>query len=306
MARSKAYPTLDLRSCIERAQKIWDEHERKQMTMQEATQALGYKGVSGPSRSKISAMKQFGLFDEGVGGTLKLSKRAIDILHKPTDDPARIAAIKSAIHDVDVFARLLSTHADASVGAITSHLLTEDGFSKVGAKRAAETFLESLEFANGLGGDNLSLDTSLDGDADGSSVRAGDWVQWTSQGMAQFQKPRQIERIEEFEGEQYAIFKNPDGTESGAQVTQLSVEPEPRSGEDKPAGRKPSWMAPPSGGRNPTAGTKQATLPLDSGTVLVEWPSSLTQEDFEDIQAWLKILERKIGRSASEEVEDDD
>ena len=89
-------------------------------------------------------------------------------------------------------------------------------------------------------------------------------------------------------------------------MTQLSVEPEPRSGEDKPAGRKPSWMAPPSGGRNPTAGTKQATLPLDSGTVLVEWPSSLTQEDFEDIQAWLKILERKIGRSASEEVEDDD
>lgn len=152
MARSKAYPTASLSECVALARKIWDAHNRKQMTLEEATQSLGYKGVSGPSRSKISAMKQFGLLEEPASNTLRLSQRAIDVLHKPEGDPARQEAIHAALGGVEIFAHLARTHAEASEGAIVSTLLTDHEFTDVGARTAAQSFLESIKFAGGVGG----------------------------------------------------------------------------------------------------------------------------------------------------------
>jgi len=44
---------------------------------------------------------------------------------------------------------------------------------------------------------------------------------------------------------------------------------------------------------------KRATLPLDEtdGMVVVEWPKSISNDDFDDISDWLDILKRKIQRS---------
>ncbi|MEQ8769987.1 MAG: hypothetical protein RIB60_05710 [Phycisphaerales bacterium] len=288
MSRSKAYPTADLAACVEHAQQIWDEHERKQLTLEEATQALGYKGVSGPSRSKISAMKQYGLLDEGAGNAVKLSKRAIDILHKPAGDPARAAALRDAVHDVEIFKRLLASHADASVGAVSSHLLTEDGFTKVGADRAAKSFLESIKFAGIGNGDTLS---GSNGDKDESVPGEGDWVQWTSQGVAQFAAPRLVKGFSE-DG-QFAFVE---GTQTGIPMGELTKELPP-SPEVRPP-PNPFASAGQGQAETPPAGSKQDVFTLDSGeSVTARWPDSITPDDFTDIKEWFKILERKIGRS---------
>lgn len=166
MARSKAYPTSGLPECVSLARRIWGEYSRRQMTLEEAAVALGYKGVSGPSRSKISAMKQFGLMEEANSGALKLTQRAIDLLHKPENDPGRYAAAQAALNDVEVFSEILQNDPDASEGAISARLLTDEGFSEVGAKRAAKSFLESVEFVKSVKGDEVSGDDDVFGNGD--------------------------------------------------------------------------------------------------------------------------------------------
>lgn len=52
--------------------------------------------------------------------------------------------------------------------------------------------------------------------------------------------------------------------------------------------------------RNETT-MRQDVFSLAEGQVMIQWPSVLSKESFEDIADWLKILERKIGRSVSEE-----
>jgi hypothetical protein len=46
---------------------------------------------------------------------------------------------------------------------------------------------------------------------------------------------------------------------------------------------------------------RQDVFSLAEVQVTIQWPSTLSKESFEDTADWLKILERKIGRSVSEE-----
>ena len=46
----------------------------------------------------------------------------------------------------------------------------------------------------------------------------------------------------------------------------------------------------------PVPGTKQEIFALDQGEVVIQWPTSLTEADYEDIEPWIDILKRKIKR----------
>lgn len=48
-------------------------------------------------------------------------------------------------------------------------------------------------------------------------------------------------------------------------------------------------------------GMKQETFVLDTGTVTIQWPAKITEENFEDFKSWLKLLERRIGRNVTKE-----
>lgn len=48
---------------------------------------------------------------------------------------------------------------------------------------------------------------------------------------------------------------------------------------------------------------KQEIFALDTGEVTVQWPAALSEADFDDIGAWLKILERKIKRCVRNETD---
>ncbi len=161
MARSKAYPTINLEAAIQASQHIWDKHNRQRMTLEEATVALGYKGISGPSRSKVSALKQYGLLEE-ANNSLSLTQRAIVVLHKEKGDDSRTKAIQSAFNDVAVFADLMADYPNASEGAVSSHLLTEHSFTESGAKQAAKSYLESLKFVNDSTGGTMPGETPPD------------------------------------------------------------------------------------------------------------------------------------------------
>ena len=103
MARSQAYPTSSLPVSVGLIRLIWDERKQKQMTLEEVTQAIGHQGISGPARSKVSALKQYGFLDDLSGSTLRLSRRAMAILHKEGRPQEHDSAVLAAFDAVELF-----------------------------------------------------------------------------------------------------------------------------------------------------------------------------------------------------------
>lgn len=51
-------------------------------------------------------------------------------------------------------------------------------------------------------------------------------------------------------------------------------------------------------------GIKQDVFSLEEGQVVIQWPSNMSASSFEDVRAWLDILERKISRSVKKDDDD--
>lgn len=148
MARSPNYPAISLPEAIASAKRVYESHQRKTITDDELAKAMGYKGLSGPSRSKISALKKYGLVDRSANGW-RLADRAMQIILKPKESDDYQRAISAAILDVELFAQLMESHTDASPGALMAYLEADLGFTRDGAEAAAKSFLETMGLAQG-------------------------------------------------------------------------------------------------------------------------------------------------------------
>ena len=50
-----------------------------------------------------------------------------------------------------------------------------------------------------------------------------------------------------------------------------------------------------------STGLRQERFSLEAGEIIIQFPSSMTKEDYEDFTDWLQILQRKIKRTVTEE-----
>jgi hypothetical protein len=70
-----------------------------------------------------------------------------------------------------------------------------------------------------------------------------------------------------------------------------------------PPTRPFGWLRAPSGSvASPAlpADTKQDVFTLDEGQVVLTWPSKMSKTSFEDLEAWIQIVLRKMARSVTE------
>lgn len=294
MARSPNYPAVAPPQAIENAKALWQKLQRGTTTAEELAQLLGYKGLTGASRPHIAALKKYGILEKRGKG-LALTDRAIALAIRGSESVQYRQAVRDAILDVELFNVLLKEHTDASRRMVQEHLIADLAFTPEGAERATEAFFAAKHLLSAVGDDAIG---KADAPDDVPVAKVGDLVQWTSQGVAQFEEPRQVLGLSD-DGE-YAFL---DGSSAGIPLDQLVVEkPGSPPGEDD--------LAPPQSPfgarrRKQAATTKEALLPLDSGPVSVCWPDTITPAEFQDVQDWFKILERKIGRSAERKPERD-
>lgn len=54
------------------------------------------------------------------------------------------------------------------------------------------------------------------------------------------------------------------------------------------------------------ANMQESTLPLSEGQAVIQWPAQLSAESIQDLRDWLKIIERKIGRSETQRANPDE
>jgi hypothetical protein len=140
--RSPNYPAVGLGESLERVRRLWAKEKRTPVDYAVASEAIGYSGLSGPSRTMLASMKKYGLV-ESDDKAVRVSDLALRILH-PANDYEELSALQEAALNPDLFRQLFETLKDASDGALKSHLITRLGFSEVGAKQLIKSYRDTI------------------------------------------------------------------------------------------------------------------------------------------------------------------
>jgi hypothetical protein len=143
--RSPNYPALALPQAIESARELWNAEKRTPVSHETAAKAMGFQALSGPARVTIGALRQYGLIDKSEKGHVRISERAVTLLHGNEADRAQ--ALADAAASPDLFQQLMDEHREASENAIRSYLITKKSFSEDGARKAAKAFRETIDLA---------------------------------------------------------------------------------------------------------------------------------------------------------------
>jgi hypothetical protein len=143
--RSPNYPAIGLSTAVELTKKLWGKEHKTPVGAAVAATAIGYKGLSGPSRTALAAMKKFGLLDEDKNG-MRVSNLAVGILHA-SGEGERLEALRNAALLPTLFRQLFETHGQASNDALRSYLITKLDFSETGAKAFIDAFRDTIEVA---------------------------------------------------------------------------------------------------------------------------------------------------------------
>ena len=168
--RSPNYPAYSLPASVDFARQLYTKERRSTVSMNTAALAVGSQSLSGPARSKIAALRQYGLVESVSGGKIRISDRAMAlVLRKPGDSEYELAA-KEAAEAPPLFASLLQDFGSASDDNIAYHLVIDRKFSEDGAKRVIRSLRETIVFANldtesyNLGNDGVRSGRTTDSD----------------------------------------------------------------------------------------------------------------------------------------------
>jgi hypothetical protein len=143
--RSPNYPAMSLRDSVQRTRNLWAKEKRTPVPAEIAAKAIGYAGISGPSRTALASMKKYGLI-ESDEKTVRVSDLALRILHAANEQDS-IAALQEAALKPDLFALLHESHADASDDAISSYLIVKLEFSESGARQVVKSYRDTISLA---------------------------------------------------------------------------------------------------------------------------------------------------------------
>ncbi|MSQ40335.1 MAG: hypothetical protein EXR55_01455 [Dehalococcoidia bacterium] len=158
--RSPNYPALNLAAAIGAVKSLYPKVGRGEFTSADAARAWGYKSASGPLRSKVAALKQYGLIEQRRGGNAKLSTRALTLALRAPASMEYTAALGQAALEPPLFRELYESgkHTTAA-DALRQHLIVERAFTSRGAAQVIEVARASLGLAD--------LDASTSGRQEG-------------------------------------------------------------------------------------------------------------------------------------------
>jgi hypothetical protein len=299
--RSPAYPGIDLQQAIKRTAEFYEKENRNSASFKAAVSHWSYSAKSSGALITAAALKSFGLLDEiegGSGRTFQVSPLGLKIVaDKRPESIERDVAIHQAALKPKIHAEIWRKYN----GRLPSdeelqYRLENDWHFNL---NAIESFIKELRatiaFAKLTESDKV-VETEVEDDEENGDeqepfvARVGDFVQWEHNGVLGLAEPKQVREITS-DGK-FAYVEGQHGAVPMAELIR----------ETAPAKTPQSLNA--QDGRQVQQSSSinymlEYVVPLSSGTKAVfQWPSSLTQEDIEDLKDSLKIVERKIKRSA--------
>ncbi|MDP2647908.1 MAG: hypothetical protein Q8P35_01550 [Candidatus Yanofskybacteria bacterium] len=144
--RSTAYPGITLEESISAVEQLSTNLGSGPYSREAAAQALGYKGLSGASASKVAALIHFGLLEK-TGNTYSQAQLARRILFPVSDEDKRAAIVEAALSP-RLYKNLVEKYDGKSLPAQLNNILIHDfGIIAASSAGAAATFRSSLKFA---------------------------------------------------------------------------------------------------------------------------------------------------------------
>ncbi len=300
--RSPSYPSMPLEEALQKVRMVYAEDKRAWTSRSVILKHLGFTDEkSGPANRSLSALRQYGLLEER-DGQLRVSDTAYTALVLSDSSPEKPKKIAEAALNPKIFKELWSIYGPdlASDETMADFLIHKKEFNPASAPEVVSAFRKTIAFAK------LQESATIDSDEHGAGIegthlKVGDYVQWESQGMLQFADPRRIREISP-DG-QWAFV---DGSDTGMAVTELELAERPETA------TSPTRQAVDTRPRPRTfveaqqlSGQFVANQPdpfrdvfsSPEGSVMIQWPASISKETFDDLSAWLDIVKRKIGRS---------
>jgi hypothetical protein len=302
--RSPAYPSMSLEAAIGRARTLYDKEGqgRHPIPIMSIARDWDYSSLNGAPLVAIAALKQYGLLEElgvpdGQPRQLQLSPMARDLVVRERTSPEWKEAAKKAALIPKLYSRLWAKYGwpMPSDSTIQTYLELEEHYNRNCIASLIKDYKATISFANVATGDKIPPDGEEQAGNGDQPPKIGDFVQWTSQGMVQFPQPLRVVAISDD-----GAFLRVEGSMTGIPVEQTRVEPPPKGSAPPP----PPELQRPPGYKPPIFSQfgeqdKQDVFTLESGSVVVRWPQTLTAAEFEDLDQWIKILLRKIKRSVN-------
>jgi hypothetical protein len=299
MGRGPSYPFVDLEQAIGATRKIYEYAKRSAAPSNSVVEtALGYSLKSSGGIKTIAALKSYGLIEEidgNNGKALKITDRAYRILIDDADSPERLQAIKDAALSPKWYEYCWQKWGAEMPLSMRSNLLMDHGFVPTTVDAFLRDYKRTIEFARIC--DNCEDPEPQDVQNKDSLTpksylfKAGDYVQWDSQGVLRFPVARRLIR---YEGD-YAFVE---GYLSGIPADQL-IAGDPPDEIVQVALKPPAIQTP-----IVVGGVKMQTdtLTLSDGiTVQFQWPNSISKEAYEDFLYQLEGFKRRIGRAVQKE-----
>jgi hypothetical protein len=294
MGRGPSYPYVNLREAVQIARKLYNFSKRNPAPMGAVVkEAWGYSPTSSSGDKVLAALKAFGLIEEVSSGdskSIKISDSAYRILVDEEGSAERQAALRDAALSPRWYNFCWEHFGPEVPPSMRSSLLFEHKFVETTVDKFIQDYKETVKFAALADGpEQKGKEESIA--IKPSSVEVGDAVQWESQGVLQFNDPKVVRELSD--DRKWAFVE---GSNTGIPVEELRMIPEKLAVQAAPVGPAPQPRKLVADGSN----MRQDVFSLTEGIVSVQWPSSLSEESYQDLADWLKLLERKIGRSVKQ------
>lgn len=145
--RSPSYPSLSLEQAIDMVGKVHKANRTNVISRETAARDMGYAGLTGRSLTVLGSLIQYGLVEKAGKGDIKVTRRAVEILH-PVEDSHRAEAIVDAALAPALFRTLRERFPDGVPGenALRSFMV-QSNFNDVAIGPAIAAFLETNAYA---------------------------------------------------------------------------------------------------------------------------------------------------------------
>lgn len=255
--RSPSFPSIDLKTAIERARIFYQHEKRLPANVAVVAKHWGYSPQSSGGKQVLAALLSFGLMeDKGSGDQrqVKLTDLALRILlDERPGSLERREALQRAAFMPKIHSELF-TKWDESLPSdpnLRHYLLIEKKFNENGAADFIRQLRSTADFAG------IYASSSLDSDS----------------------PEEQLDDIGVEEARQTSPMTAGIAARSAAQ--QHSTPAAPAAPVTHVVG----------------ANVRQDTFSLDEGMVVLQWPAHLSKASFEDLKDWMELQLRKIARS---------
>lgn len=295
--KSPSYPSVPFANALDAVAKIESQYRSSAVGREEAAKLIGYSALSGPATNALAALASYGLVERAGKGMVRVTPLARSILH-PANEAERVDGTIRAAMGPPLFKEIREQFPDVPVppeGGVVNYL-NRAGFNPSAVPKAAKAFLSTAEMLQGMKVDesygsltDSGLESNLP-DKRFGSASVGDFIQWESQGVLQFETPRRVRWISD-DGTHLAV----EGSDTGIPMSQAILE-------TAPAATARMQIPPPSNNLQTQEATKEgqrkAVFPVSEGDVTFVFPEGMTLDGIEELEAYLAVFLKKEKRNA--------